>query len=257
MQKSAQSGFLLPSQTWLWPRQTWLWPVVVLAIAFGAFYFKPWQTKVAETISVSAEGKADAAPDISKITAIIESKNLNLDIAQTENEKKVSKVISTLQDLGIEEKDIKTQNISAVPGYEGQTLIYPVPPRPDTNQFSTTLEVTVRDFDKADQVISTLTQNGATNLYGPQLTLSDEKLEAAKSQAREKAVDNALAKARQLARASKRKVGKAVKITEQENFGYPQPLIAENSMDLKQKASQIQPGQNQVTVTISADYQLR
>ena len=250
MQNFARSGFL-------WQRQTWLWPVIVLAIFFGAFYFKPWQAKVAQSISVMAEGKADAVPDIAKITATIESNNPNLDTARSQNEKKVSKVISALQNLGIGEKDIKTQNISAAPGYEEQTLIYPAPPRPNTKKFSTTLEITVRNFDKADQIISTLTQNGASNLYGPQLTLSDEKLETAKSQAREKAVGNALLKAEQLARASKRKVGKAVKITEQENFGYPQPLIAESSMDLKQKVSQILPGQNEVTVSITVDYALK
>lgn len=249
MQNFARSSFFRP-------RQTWLWPIVVLAIVFGAFYFKPWQTKQAEIVSVSAEGKADTVADIAKITATITSENPNLDTARSLNEKKVSQIVSALQNLGIDAGNIKTQNISGNQSYI-EPLIYPIPPRPNTNQFQTTIEITVGNFDKVDEVISTLTENGATNLYGPQLTLSDEKLETAKSQARQNAIDNAHKKATQLAQASERKVGKVVKISEGENFIYPQPLIAESQTDLKQKASLVLPGQNEVTVTISADYQLK
>ena len=247
----------LNAANFIWTRQTWLWPIVVLSIALSAFYFKPWQTKVAETVSITAEGKSDAVPDIAKITATIESKNSNLDIARSQNEKKISEITSTLQKLGVDAKDIKTQNISADPGYEPQTLIYPVPPRPNTNQFSTSLEITIRDFAITDEIISTLTKGGTTNLYGPQLTLSDEKLETAKSQARQKAIDNGRQKAMQLAEASGRKLGKVIKIGEQQNFGYPQPLIVENQRDLEQKASQILPGQSEVVASLQVEYQLR
>ena len=41
-----------------------IWPLVVLIIAFGAFYLKPWQTKPAETISVTAQGKAQSSPAV-------------------------------------------------------------------------------------------------------------------------------------------------------------------------------------------------
>lgn len=203
-----------------------------------------------------AEGRQGTVPDVAKITATIESKNPNLDAARSQNEKKVSQVVSDLQNLGVDAKDIKTQNISGNQNYI-EPLIYPVPPRPTTNQFSTTIEITIHNFDKVDDVIATLTKNGASNLYGPQLTLSDEKLDSAKSQARHNAIDNARKKAEQLAQVSGRKLGKVVKIGEQENFIYPQPLIAESQTDLKQKASQILPGQNEVTVTIGVDYQLK
>ncbi len=240
-----------------------LWPIVVLAIAFGAFYLKPWQAKPQEIISVSAEGKADATPNIAKITATIESKNPNLDKARAENEQKVAAVVAKLKQIGIEEKDIKTQNISAGPGFEIQDMpaqdiqIYPPPKRPNTNTFSTSLEITIRNFQLTDQILTTLTQNGLTNLYGPQLTISDDKLEEAKTKARENAVENARGKAKVLAKASDRSVGKAVKITEAEDFGYPIPLMAQSSADLIEKSSQIQPGQNEVTINLSIDFELK
>lgn len=241
-----------------------LWPIVVLIIAFGAFYLKPWLVKPTETITVSATGSADAVPNVGKITATIESSNPNLDTARAENEKKINTIVPKLKDLGIAEKDIKTQNLSGSQGYgsmpddrQVQTMMYPVPPRPTTNNFSTTLEITLRNFKIADSTIATLTQNGATNIYGPQLTLSDDKLAEAKSKARENAVADAKNKAKELAQASGRSIGKVVKITEQGDFGYPVPMMARSGAELDQKASQIQPGQNQISINLSVDFSLK
>src|SRR3972149_5973900 len=238
-----------------------IWPLVVLAIAFGAFYFKPWQTKPQETISVTAEGKAQTAPNVATITATIETKNKNLDQARAENEQKVSTIVAKLKDLGVKEKDIKTQNISGGPGYQvmdmPQTQIYPIPPRPNTNSFSTSLEITIRNFDIADEVLAVLTQNGASNLYGPNLTLDENAQEEIKSKARENAVSSARKKAEELAKLSGRKLGKAVKIEEAGDVIFPQPLYTQSELDLKQKASQIQPGEQEVTVSLNVEFEFR
>lgn len=234
-----------------------LWPFVFLIVAFALITTKPWLTKTTETIAVQAQGTADSVPNIGKITATIESKNPNLDFARSENEKKVSEIVTKLKALGIEEKDIKTQNINAGQGYGVQTMMYPAPPRPNTNNFSTTLEITIRDFKISDTVISTLTQNGLTNLYGPQLTTSDDKLEEAKSKARENAVASAKKKATELAQASGRNVGKVTKITEQGDYGYPIPMMATSGVDLAEKSSQIQPGQNQISINLSVEFELK
>ena len=231
------------------------WPLVILIIALAAFYLKPWQTKPQETISVSATGRTQTIPNVAKITATVETKNSNLETARRENEEKVEGVIAKLKDLGIDEKDIQTQSISGGPG---EIMIYPPPPRqPTTNQFSTTIEVTIRNFEIADEAISALTQNGATNLYGPNLTLDEKAQEDAKSRAREDAVEDARQKATQLAQLSGRKLGKAVKIQEQGDIIFPQPFLAQSEADLKQKASQIQPGQNDVTISLSVDFELK
>jgi uncharacterized protein YggE len=231
-----------------------IWPVVVLIIAFGAFYLKPWQTKPDETISVTAEGKTQVAPNIAKITASIESTNPNLDLARQENEQKVSNIVSALKQIGVEEKDIKTEYISGGPGYEIQ--IYP-PQRPNTNQLTTTLDITIRNFNNTDEVIAALTSNGTTNLYGPNLTVADEDLEKAKSKAREAAVENARRKADELAKLSGRKIDKVVKIQEMGDFGYPVPLTARGEADLMEKVQIIQPGQNEVTINLQVDFSLK
>jgi len=109
----------------------------------------------------------------------------------------------------------------------------------------------------ADEVLAVLTQNGATNLYGPNLTVDEKAQEEAKASAREDAINSARQKAVQLAKLSGRNLGKAVKIQEQGDVIFPQPLMATSELDLKQKVSQIQPGQNEVTVSLQVDFSLK
>ncbi len=244
------------NQNALRPNQTWLWPIVVLIIAILLLWTKPWQTKTIQTVSVTAEGKAQAIPSIAKITANIESTNPDLDKARAQNQTKVDAIITKLKTLGVDEKDIKTNYISGNQSYGTQTMMYPIP-RPNTNSFSTSLEITIRNLQNADAILSALTSNGATNIYGPQLTVDDTKLETAKSQARQNAVDNAAKKASELARASGRKIGKVVSIKEQGDYAYPVPMMAVGSADLIQKESQIQPGQNDVTINLLVDFELK
>lgn len=237
--------------------QSVLWPVVVLVIALLAFYFKPWQAKTLETISVTAEGRAEVAPDIAEFTANVSTNNQNLDTARSQNEQKISSIVIKLKELGIGEKDIKTENISGGRGYEVQTMIYPAPPRPNTNTFSTTLSVKVRDFGLADETLAVFTAGGAENIYGPSLTLSDEAKEEAKSKAREAAVAEAKKKAEELAKLSNRKIGKATSIKESGEPIYPMPVAALSEADLKEKASQIEPGSTTVTVNLAVDFALK
>lgn len=239
------------------PIDKFIWPLVVLVVALVVIYTKPWQLKAPEVISVIATGKTEATPNVAKITASVNSQNKNADAARRENEIKTAQIIESLKTLGIGEKDIKTQSISSGVGYEPQTLIYPAPPRPSTNSFSLTLEITIHNFDNADEVIANLTKNGASNIYGPNLTIDDKALEEAKAKAREDGVNDAKNKAEQLAKLSNRKLGKVLKVEEQGDFGIPTPLMASSEMDLREKASQIQPGQSEVTVSLKVDYQLK
>lgn len=242
-----------------------IWAIVILVIATGAFIFKPWQSQTQDTISVSASGKTQVTPNIAKLSATVSTKNDDLDLARQQNEEKVDNLISALIDLGIEDKDIQTQYISG-----GETIeIQETPSQPDiqifpppdgrrkTNQVTTTFEVTIRDFTIADEVIAAFTQNGATNLNGPRLTVDDDTIETAKSTARKDAVANAKKKAQDLAEELNKKVGDPTNVTEQGDFGLPVPIFAQAEADLQQKASTIQPGENEVSVTIQVDFELK
>lgn len=237
--------------------QNLIWPLVILIIALVTIFTKPWQASPVQSISVTGTGKTQVTPNIAQITADITTYNKNLETARKINSQAATSVVTALENLGIEAKDIKTENVFAGPGYEPTITIAPVPPGPTTNQVTTSLAITIRDFEITDEVLAALTQNGAINFYGPNLTVADEKLEEAQTQARQKAVENARQKAEQLAKLSERKLGKVTKIQDQGDFIPPQPIFAQNEQDLLQKANQIQPGQNEITVNLQVEFELK
>jgi hypothetical protein len=233
--------------------KTLIWPIVVLVIAFGAFYLKPWQAKPVQTISVSATGTAKAVPNVATINATFQSQNPDINQARKETDAKISLVINALEAIGISKKDIQTQNISAGQAYE--PMIYPKPT--PTNEYSVNLSITVRDFKKADGVLAVVTQNGAGNIYGPNLQVDNSDLNIAKSKARESAVQNARIKAEELAKAAGRSVGNVTSIKEQGDYGIPIAMYARGGADLVEKANSIQPGQEEVSITLVVDFALK
>lgn len=235
--------------------QNLVWPLVVVAIAAAAFWLKPWQTKPAETISVSATGKTSVVPNVAQLSASMITYNKNLDEGRKINEKKVTNLVTNLKQLGVQDKDIKTEYISGQLGNEPVRIDDPFP-NPNTNVVTHNITVTVRDLEQIDEAIATITKE-ATNLYGPNLTVADEDLETAKSQARQDAVENAKQKAEELAKLSERKLGRTVKIQEQGDYGYPIPIYAQSETDLREKATSIQPGQNEVTINLLVDFALK
>lgn len=235
--------------------------IVILGVAISAFVLKPWQSDTKETISVSADGKSQVAPNIAKISATISTNNDDLDLARKQNEEKVNLTVTAIKALGVAEEDIKTQYLSGGPTYEIQESapeiqLFPPIDRKRTNQISTTFEITVRDFDVADEVIAALTENGATNLNGPRLTVDEDSLDAAKSEARKNAVDNAKKKAGELAELSDKSLGDVVSINEGGGFRTPTPIFAQSEADIAEKVNTIQPGQNDVSVTIQVEFKL-
>ena len=150
------------------------WPVVILIIALGAFILKPWQNKTPETITVSAQGKTQVAPDVAKLTATIETQNNNLDTARSQNQQKVSALVDKLKSLGIEEKDIKTEGYNSYPKYSNPEvcpMYYPangiVPPcRGGESKIvgytvSQSVSVKIRKVDDASKIV-----DGINNRHG-------------------------------------------------------------------------------------------
>ena len=155
----------------------------------------------------------------------------------------------------MEDKNIQTTNISVNPQYNYEVR----PPQIINYQANTNITVTIEDLETADEILNLLTQNGATSLFGPNLQVDDEKLEEARQEAREEAISNAREKASQLAELSGRRLGKVVSIQEADGgFAIPEPFpIAVGSEYFETRSSQIEPGQREVTISLTVDFELK
>lgn len=237
------------------------WQVLVLiliiaTIGVGISIWQPWKT-ASRTIQVSAEGTIKAVPDVSKITAGVEVTKTTADEAQAEASKKVSAIIAVVKAKGVADKDIQTQSVSTSPRYDYSGSSQQLAGYTGTG----IITVTVRDVAKAQDILNTVTASGATSVYGPQLTFSDEKLLEVQVKAQAEAVKNAKSKADNLAKASGAKVGKVVTITEADLSGKYYPMFdtasGAGAVSSAKPVDSIQAGENEVTVTVAVTYGLK
>jgi len=150
------------------------------------------------TISVGGTGIVTVDPDLATITIGAQNQSKSLATAQEENSTAITTVTKVLTDSGIETKDIQTS------GY----TINPVTKYDDNGNYAgiigyqvdTVLSVTVRDITKVGTLLDAVVSAGANQVLGVSFSVADPAKPT--SEARKAAVDDARAKADELAQAS-------------------------------------------------------
>jgi uncharacterized protein YggE len=119
------------------------------------------------------------------------------------------------------------------------------------------LEIQVKPIEKANQIVDTATADGANLVGGVNFTFSDTLNKSLKTQATQLAVNNAKAKAQNLADTAGIHLGKIVNVIENQS-GQPIPMmgggVAAKSID-QSAPSNITPGENSLTVNVVLYYE--
>lgn len=207
---------------------------------------------------VSAQGSVSVAPDIAKISLGIEESGTSLKTVQDSVNKKSQSLVAQIRELGIDEKDIKTSSYSVYPENNYDTD----PPRISGYRVSTNYLVTVRDFDKVNDLLTLATQNGANMVGGVSFEVSDEIKEEKLNEARKEASDKAKAKAEGLAKSAGISLGKVINVSESQGVDFPRPYMLEKALPLGGGAEpvaqpDIQPGETDLSVTVSLSFEIR
>ncbi len=231
-------------------------------------FFENSQMKT-QTLSVQGTGNASSAPDQSDISFTVTKTATTLQEAQNQANTFTNKIVSDLQKIGVAKKDIQTNNYNSYPNYNdnngGVGIVQPQAINPQSNSqtiisytVSEDVDITIHSTDKANQVIDTITKDGAENISGPNLSFSDTKQQDLENQARTNAIDNAKGKAQSMAAAAGIHLGKITNIQEGDQNPYPiiRPLMMNATAGAaKSVPTQINPGQNSVTSTITLTYE--
>ncbi len=162
------------------------------------------------TIQVAGMGSVQAKPDTASISIGVSTEDGNAQNAVTRNSAATAKVISELETAAVEKKDLRTSNFSVYPQYrtEGADK-HPVV----TYRASNTVTVTVRDLVKVGDILTKAVAAGSNQISGPNFSISDP--EKYLSEARKKAVENAIAKATIYASAAGLKLGSILSMIEE------------------------------------------
>ena len=205
-------------------------------------------------LDVSAEGRTTRVPDLATIRAGVVSQAPTAAAALADNAQRMARVVAALKRNGVADRDLATSNVGLSPQYrytEGQ------PPAITGYQATNTVSIRFRDVARAGGVLDALVAQGANQIDGPNLSI--DKPDAALDEARTDAVKRARARADLYAAAAGMKVARVISIAETgQDAGSPgpQPVFMARAMKAE-AASDIAPGEKDVTVTLSVRFLLQ
>lgn len=200
--------------------------VLIAVVAIAALYSPsadrsaeaapPAQEAPQRTITVTGFGSASGSPDIAYMNIGVETVDSDVAVALQENNTRMEAVMSALQDAGIAEEDIRTSNFNI---YQDRSFGPGGPPssEPPAAQYrvNNSVRITVRDIDTVGTILSTAVDAGANVINGVDFGLADR--DSLEAEARVKAIEDARARAQQLADEIGAELGEV--ITVQETFG--------------------------------------
>lgn len=232
-------------------------------VAFGRDISDPYNT-----ITVEGTGRAAMVPDTARITFTITESSANVADAQKKATDKTDSVLASLKDQNIDDRDVKTLSYNVSPRYEynqraclAGMICPPVSSSPTIVGYdvSQTIQVKVRETDKAGDVLASLGSLGVQNVNGPEFVVDDET--AVQAEAREEAIAEARAKAKDLAKDLGVHLGKIVSFYEGptggEAYGYGGKAMMDSAMVVPQAAPTLPTGENETETTVSITYEIR
>ena len=203
-------------------------------------------------IWVSGTGEVKVTPDVAILTLGVEAQEKTVKEAQSEAASAMAAVVAALTTNGVADKDIQTQwySISPVTRWDDKTY------EQITTGYSVTNMVTVkiRDISKAGTIIDAVAEAGgnSTRINGISFTVDDPT--AYNTQAREKAMQDAAAKAQQLASLAGVTLGKPIYISESSSY-IPTPYYSKDYYAEGGSASTpISPGELTITLSVQVGY---
>lgn len=209
------------------------------------------QTTKANLFTATGTGKATGIPDTAQLSIGVTKTAPTVAVAQEKTNIAVNKIIQDLKNLGIEEKNIKTTNYSVNPNYDfgrgGQNITgYTV---------TQTLEINIAPLDLANKAIDISTVDGVNIVNGVNFIFDDKTKKELEEKAREDAVKMAKEKAERLAKATGIKLGRIIDVQESGSFE-PRPIFAAQSLEAGKSAdTNLQPGENSITINITLSYE--
>lgn len=209
------------------------------------------QSSQQPTIDVTGEGIVRVVPDEVTINIRVENTGENTKVLKEQNDATVNEVLKFLKKAKIEDRDVKTEYMNLSKNYDYNTKTYSFA----ANQ---AISIKLRDLKKYEEVMKGIMDSGINRIDGVDFS-SSNKLEL-ESQARKKAMENAVMKAKEYVGVLNQSIGKAVLISEFSNQNGPQPrfknMMMASSADSAGAEQSISPGEMEIRTTINVSFLL-
>ena len=202
-------------------------------------------------LSVSAEGKSEARPDLATINLGVTTEGQTAQAALAENARRMSALTQALRRAGIAERDIQTSNVSVYPQQqyrEGQ------PPLITDYQANNTVNAKIRNINNTGRVIDAAVAAGGNTVHGVSFSHADP--DAQLDIARRAAIAEARRRAELYANALGMRVHRIVAVSEGGGYAPPIPMPMER-MAAQDASTPISPGEIETRVSVNVTFELR
>ncbi len=224
----------------------------LMILASGSQIASAAEKPMSRTVTVSASGRVSAQPDLVRLQAGMTTEATTARKALTDNNRVMRDLLRELEDSGISEDDIQTSNFNVSPKYT----------RPERGgvarisgyQVSNQVTVTVRQIERAGEILDTLVRLGANQMSGMSFEVSDA--DQLKDTARERAMKNAHRRAKLLADAAGADVGDVIAIAEDAAIHQPRPMAMRRS-SMAESSVPVAAGSQELIARVTVTWQLK
>jgi hypothetical protein len=206
-------------------------------------------------LSVSAEGKSEARPDMATINLGVTTEGQTAQAALQENARRMTALTQALRRAGIAERDIQTSNVSVYPQQqyrENQT------PLITGYQANNTVTAKIRNVNNVGRVIDAAVGAGGNTINGVSFSHADP--DAQLDLARRAAIAEARRRAELYASALNMRVVRIVAVQEGGGYSPPFPVAYERAaaQDMAMAPpTPVAPGEIETRVSVSVTFELR
>ena len=227
--------------------------LVLFLIGYGSY--KIYTLRSRDSITVTGTAEAQFSNQISSYSITVESHDKDKAKAVENAVQKSKEVVDAVSALGIDSKDVKTQNLNVYqredPYYENGVTKY----KPNEWYASYTVEIILRDLSKSEELTAVLVAIESTSMWGPNLIIDNSETDYSDLLA--KAVENATEKAEKLAVSSGKKLGKVLNIVEGVSQENVYPLEYREVRGAGGSGFPIEAGSSTVSKTVTVTFELK
>ena len=225
---------------------------VLLAAAPAAAQVADARPLAGTRLDVVATGEADRVPDIVRINAGVMTRAATASEAIAQAAARMDSVRAALRRAGVADRDIQTSAINLYPDWrhiENRT--------PELIGYNAQNQVSVRfrDIANAGRILDALVAAGANQIDGPMFMI--DRPEEGLDEARRDAVTKARARADLYARALGMRVVRILSVSEAGLGFMPPPVPVMMRAEAAQAATQIVPGEQTLSVSLTVSFELQ
>ena len=223
------------------------------AVVIALFPLQSVSAMEPPVLSVQGTGQAKLAPDEASLSLSVITDGRSAQEVQAENARKMQAVTEAVKGLGVEDRFIRTSNLSMQPRYDYKNGERKLKGYTATN----TLRIEVKDLSKLGRIIDRALNAGANKVDSLEFGLqAPERLQ---QQALKKAVADARSKAEVIAAALGKSIVGLRQVSE-ENSGYmsrsySMPMLAAAKADNGAAVeTPVSPGELELSATVHIDF---